>query len=236
MRLAARVPIAWLNLTHSKRQFPAVGPRHQLRGRADAGRTRLLRRLLDSQTALVNKVDADLFVVSASMSTVTDAQSFPLSRLDQARAVRGVAWVQPLYVRDYPFVWKNPEKTDILQWPIRVVAFLPDPDHPVFREDQMPGFAANQNLLRSPRTALMDERSKPVYDAIRRWRTGGPSPVGVEREVAGKSLRIVGLFQLGTDFTTDGNLLMSAQFAGLSTGAGTAGSRATRPGETRRRS
>ncbi len=75
----------------------------------------------------------------------------------------------------------------------------------------MPRFAENQDDLTAPATALLDDRSKSIYDLMHVWRSGGPSPVGAEREVAGRRLQIVGTFRLGTDFTTDGNLLMTAR-------------------------
>jgi putative ABC transport system permease protein len=212
MLFSRRVPLAWLNLTHSARRFLL-----SVLGISFAVVLMLVelgfwRALLDSQTALVQDVDADLIVVSASMSTITDGQSFPRGRLQQARAVVGVAGSQPLYVRYFPFVWKNRgDIENVLEWPIRVVAVAPDRDHPAFRADRMPGFAAAQEQLLEPHSALIDERSKPMYDVIRRWRDTGLSPVGAEREVGSRSLRIVGTFQLGTDFTTDGNLLMSTR-------------------------
>ncbi len=216
MRLTSRVPVAWLNLTHSMRRFMLSVLGISFAVVLMFVELGFWRALLDSQTALIAKLDADLYLVSVSNSTITDAQTFPLSRLQQARGVAGVTWSQPVYVRYYPFLWKNRDNMGVPEWPIRVIAVRPDSDHPAFREEQMPGFADAQQKLLAPRTALMDEQSKPLYDAIQRWRSGGPSPVGVEREVAGKSLTVVGMFRLGTDFSTDGNLIMSDRsFAGF---------------------
>jgi putative ABC transport system permease protein len=211
MRLISRVPLAWLNLTHSKARFLL-----SMLGISFAVVLMLVqlgfwRALLDSQTAILNLADADLFLVSASTSTVTDAQPIPLDRIHQARAVAGVDWAQPLYVRYVPFMWKNRDDGEAPEWPIRVVAFEADAQHPAFRAAAFPDFAGKREELQAPRTALLDDRSKSLYDLVRIWRGGGPSPVGAEREVAGKSLRIAGLFRLGTDFTTDGNLLMTAR-------------------------
>ncbi len=211
MRLSTRVPLAWLNLTHSKRRFLL-----SVLGISFAVVLMLVqlgfwRALLDSQTAILNMADADLFLVSASTSTITDAQPIPLHRVHQARAVAGVDWAQPLYVRYFPFVWKNRDPSEAPEWPIRVVAFEVDPIHPTFREEALPGSAEARAQLFGPHTALMDDRSKSLYDAIHAWRAGGPSPVGVEREVGGQTLRVVGMFRLGTDFTTDGNLLMTSR-------------------------
>jgi len=93
------------------------------------------------------------------------------------------------------------------EWPIRVVAVDPDPPtRPAFREEAMPGFAtASRNALLAATAAHgIDGRSisKPTYDAIRRWaRRLARRPVGVrEREVAGKSVQIVGLFPVGDGF------------------------------------
>src|SRR5262249_20233064 len=133
-------------------------------------------------------------------------------RVQQAKAVPGVASAQPLYIRYAPFVWKNREHAGgILEWPIRVIAVEPDQQFPAFRHDRMPGFEASQSLLTQPHSVLLDERSKTRYDVTRQWRAGGPSPVGAEREVGGQTVRIVGLFGLGTDFSVDGNMMMSAR-------------------------
>jgi len=214
----ARVPLAWLNLTHRKARFLLSIVGISFAVVLMFVQLGFWRALLDSQTAVVRSVDADLVLISAQMSTVTDVQSFPLERVQQARAVAGIAAARPLYVRYFPFVWKN--RADYVdadptgrvpQWPIRVLAFVPDTEYPAFREDRIPGFANVQHRLLEPGVALMDAKSKPMYDAIREWNDGGPSPVGVQREVAGQSLKVVGLFDLGTDFTTDGSLLMSAR-------------------------
>jgi putative ABC transport system permease protein len=215
MRYSIRVPLAWLNLTHSARRFVLSVLGISFAVVLMFVELGFWRALLDSQTALLSKVDADLIIISASSSTITDPQTFPLDRIEQARAVAGVESAQPLYVRYSPFVWKNRDYPDIPpQWPIRVIAFQQNPEHPAFREDRMPGFAVAQRALDAPRTAFIDERSKPIYDAVRRWREGGPTPVGVDREVGGKNIEIVGLFRIGTDFTTDGNLLMAARNLG----------------------
>jgi putative ABC transport system permease protein len=155
-----------------------------------------------------------LFLVSPTMTTITDTQAFPRPRLDQARAVPGVAAARPIYIRYFPFIWKNREMIGpdaVPQWPIRVLAFEPDAQRPPWRSSAVSDVTAAQRMLGEPDTAMIDTMSKPMYDAVRTWHDGGPSPVGVEREVGGRSLRVVGTFRLGTDFTTDGSLLMTAR-------------------------
>ena len=211
MLLQSRVPLAWLNLTHSKRRFLVSVVGISFAVLLMLVQLGFWRALLDSQTAILVRTDADLFLVNVSTSTITDSQAFPRARLEQSRAVPGVAWAQPLYIRYFPFMWKNRESEETPEWPIRVVAFEADPLHPAFREDAMPGLAEHREQLLAPDTAMLDDRSKSIYDLMHLWRSGGRSPIGAEREVAGRKLRIVGMFRLGTDFTTDGNLLMTAR-------------------------
>jgi putative ABC transport system permease protein len=214
MRLARRVPVAWLNLTHKAGRFVL-----SILGISFAVVLMFVqlgfwRALLDSQTAILRAVDSDLFVVSATMSTITDTIAFPRARLDQARAVPGVAAARPLYIRYSPFVWKNRELIGpdaVPQWPIRVLAFEPDEQRPPLRASAVTDLAVAQRILTEPDTAYIDSKSKPMYDAVQVWDDGGPSPIGVEREVGGRLIHVTGTFRLGTDFTTDGSLLMTAR-------------------------
>ncbi len=214
MRLVRRVPVAWLNLTHNKARFVLSVLGISFAVVLMFVQLGFWRALLDSQTAILRAVDGDLFVVSVTMSTITDTLAFPRARLDQARAVPGVAAARPIYIRYSPFIWKNQQLIGpdaAPQWPIRVLAFEPDEKRPPLRESAVPGVAAAQRILIEPDTVYIDTKSKPLYDAVQVWHEGGPLPIGVEREVGGRLIRVVGTFQLGTDFTTDGSLLMTAR-------------------------
>ncbi len=86
--------------------------------------------------------------------------------------------------------------------PIRVIAF--DPDQPVMNNYEIEGRRA---VLKVPFTVLMDRKSKREY---------GRHDPGVERELSGQTVRVAGTFALGTDFTSDGSVVMSdATFARL---------------------
>jgi putative ABC transport system permease protein len=220
--LHRRVPVAWLNLTQHKTRFLL-----SILGITFAVVLMLVqigfwRALMDSQTAIIRMLNADLILISSAMSTITDIESFPTDRISQARSVEGVSAARPFFVRYFPFVWRNEglDPEEVPEWPIRVLAFQPDPEAPPIREDAVPGFGFLQRALVAARTAALDVRSKPIYDAIRLWREGGPAPHGIVREIAGQKVLIRGLFELGTDFTTDGTLLMTADnLAELSGGA-----------------
>jgi putative ABC transport system permease protein len=85
--------------------------------------------------------------------------------------------------------------------PIRLLAF--HPSDPVLTIPDVTEYAAQ---LREPGTALFDVRSKPRY--------GMPPPPDVianqpDIELCNRSLRLVGTFELGADFLTDGNLILT---------------------------
>lgn len=206
-----QLPLAWLNLMHDRRRLGL-----SVAGISVAVLLMLVEvgfwlALLEGQAQLIHQLNADLVVISTAKTTLPDGNSFPRSRLSQARAVPGVASAQPLYIRYAPFVWKNrPEAADLPPaWPIRVLAFEPDPDH--FAFVGMPELKRHLDRLEAPDVAFMDTRSRPFYDVVRLGLLGRAGGAGVDGEVAGRSLHLAGTFRLGTDFTTDGSLIMTAR-------------------------
>jgi putative ABC transport system permease protein len=81
--------------------------------------------------------------------------------------------------------------------PIRVFGFRVD--HPVFRAAEV---QAQQPILAKPNTILSDRKSRQEY---------GPLQSGITAELSGSEVHIMGTFAMGSDFVTDGNLLMSDQ-------------------------
>lgn len=194
--MRTRVPLAWLNLVADWRHcFVCV-----------AGITfavllmflqiGFLNALLDGTAALVTYFDADLVIVSkAKYSLVVDA-TFARSRLYQADGVPGVASARPLYIEMVHSVWRVPGAKETPPRNIRVIAF--EPDH---ADLLLPGVVKNTPELRIPDTVLLDALSKWEF---------GPAKVGVRRELADKEVEVVGLFELGTDFVNDGNVVTGA--------------------------
>ena len=210
-----RVPLAWKNLTHRKVRFLV----------AVAGITFAVllmfvqfgfrAALLDSNTQLLRLFNGELVIVHRGKNALMVKQPFSRRRIDQARAVEGVRAVYPIYMEMLSSLWKNPlnesggESTSgasILKnptsdesssRPIRVVAFDPEADVLSIPEGRI-----HRAELKLPKTALVDEDSRPFFRV-------SPAASEATRELALKNLRIVGQFRLGTDFTNDGNLIMS---------------------------
>ncbi len=192
-----RTPLAWLNLTHAPGRLLA-----SLAGLTFAVVLMFMEfgfwnALMDSTAELVRKLDADgndLIMAAASKHTLAVKARFSRRRLEQARMFAGVEAASPIYVEARSSLWRNP--VDGRARKIRVLAF--DPDRPTFRFEGLD--ASTLAALKRPDTALIDEKSRAAY---------GPRVAGVEAVLSRRAIRIVGTFRLGTDFITDGNLLMA---------------------------
>ena len=212
-RFIRRVPLAWKNLTHRKVRFVV----------AVAGITFAVllmfvqfgfrAALMDSNTHLLRLLKGELVIVHRGKNALMVKQPFSRRRIEQARAVDGVRAVYPIYMEMMSSLWKNPlneaggeftpgasnsmnpTSDESHTRPIRVVAF--DPEADVL---SIPECRTHRAELKLPKTALVDENSRPFF------RISGTEAT---RELALKNLRIVGHFDLGTDFTNDGNLIMS---------------------------
>jgi len=151
--------------------------------------------MFDSQAQIIHEFDGDLFILSKAKHIIYDPDSFASRRIYQALAVPGVRAVYPLYIESGASIWRNPNPDSRKLRPIRVLAFNPDDD--VFK---FPEVAACADALRMPNTVLFDEKSRDYY--------GNPQ-AGTQTELARQKVTVVGTFRLGTDFFTDGNVIMS---------------------------
>lgn len=200
MLLRMRTPLAWKNLTHDvRRLLLATG------GIAFAVLLMCMQlsfqdALFDSTLALVRMLNADLVITSRAKYTVIVRETFSRRRLAQALQAPGVAWVQPLYVETQFSMLRNFASPDAGE-PIRVLGCEPDPLQPALRLG--PHAHVLWLRLRQAGTALYDTRSK--VEAF------GRLAAGQQVELAGQTIRLVGTFDLGTDFANDGNLIVGSE-------------------------
>ena len=194
MSRGRRVPLAWRNLTENRWRLLA-----STFGAAFAVVLMLLQNgfrdaLLDNMSSLIQRMDGDLFLTNRSRYMLSHPAPFPRRRLIQALGVEGVAAACPLYLDAERVAWRNPLTG--LSRKIRVVAFAPD--------DEILDVAAIKEqrfLWDRPDAALADDRSKSEFY--------GPLEPGVVSEINGRRIRIAGVFSLGTDFRSNGTLLLS---------------------------
>jgi len=193
-RLLRRTPLAWLNLTYERRKLLtalagvsfSVLMMFIFRGFENA--------LYDSQVQLIKLLNGDVVLISSLKSNMFVPEQFARRRLYQAQAYAGVEAAYPLYTTAAS--WKNPETRRIR--PLRVLAFnLQDPVL------QLPGITENLNQLQMPWTAVLDRRSRSEV---------GSHAAGTVTEINEQQIKLVGSFELGTDFASgNGNVVMSDQ-------------------------
>jgi putative ABC transport system permease protein len=195
-RLPGRViPLAWRNLTESR--WRLVG---SVAGAAFAVVLMLVEdgfrnALLDNMVAIIRWIDGDLFLIHRQRYMISQPVPFPRGQLELARGAPGVAEAHPFYlVTEDESLWRNPMTGR--SRPIRLLGFDPGSDLlPI--ED----IRRQRPAWERPDTALADERSKLLFY--------GRLDPGVESEVNGRRVRVVGRFVLGTDFRSNGTLVMS---------------------------
>jgi len=150
--------------------------------------------LFDSTLALIRKLDAQLIITSSAKYTIIVREPFARRRLFQALGCEGVGAADGLEIETQLSLLKNLDTGE--DQPIRVLAFDPD-DHVL----NIQAVERRIDQLRLPDTALFDRKSKSSY--------GVAPPYDEPLELAGRRIKVVGDFELGTDFANDGNMIVS---------------------------
>jgi putative ABC transport system permease protein len=206
------VPLAWLNLTHNRGRLVlfcagvcfAVVLMFVQYGCRNA--------LLDSSVLLIERMRADLIIRSRQQTTIMLRSTFPRPVLARARAVQGVAEAHPLYL-EYAAVLRHTAEDEARRAPaqtIRVIGVDPDAfllDFPELDPRSPRSRAAD---LRVPDQALFDARGRTARD-----RPGetvyGPVRAGTKTELSDHAVTLVGQFEMGIDFATDGSVIVSPE-------------------------
>jgi len=200
------VPLAWRNLVANKRRL--------LRSASGIGFAVLLmlmqlgfeQAFFDSSLEVIRGLDGDILIESVHKYQFATRDPFPMSDLDTARKVTGVASARPFYADWFDFFWKNP--TDGKVFLVRAFGF--NPDEPVIL---FPDVNTNREKLQEPNTVVVDRRARRFL---------GMDTAATETEINGAKTKIVGGFALGPDFVSDVTVVMSDRtFASLLHGAAT---------------
>ena len=188
-----RVHLAWRSVTHDKRRFVLSMAGIMFAAVLMFMQLGFLNAVFDSQVELLRRLNADLVITNSSKHHLGVNEPFGRRRLEQVRAVDGVAAAYPLYIEGTISLWKNPVTRESRL--IRAVGVRPE-DHALLN------LPLEQYLseLHEEDTVLIDTRSKDFF---------GPRERGVHTELAGQRIRVVGTFELGTDFDYDGTVILS---------------------------
>jgi putative ABC transport system permease protein len=197
-RLLGRLPIGWLQLTHSKTRLAAA-----LAGVAFANilvfmQLGFLGALVESIGLPYRQMNADLIISASDMNTLADGSPLPRQRMFEALAVPGVKSATPLYYGKID--WKQPDGT------IRQLdTFGIDPQAEAFTIPAI--LAAREDLTISDR-ALLDAKTRNVPPAFFAAIEAG-TPYSFE--VKGRTLTVNHTFGIGGGFAADGYMVVSDQ-------------------------
>lgn len=203
------VPLAWKNLTHDRVRFAlfasGIGFAVVLMG-VQLG---IMNAMLDANTAIITTLDADIVLVNPTRPGLLFRQTFSRRRLDQAAGVPGVASAHAFYI-DYELGrLRNTAANPALRGPTRRLRVIGV--DPAARPLDLPNLdPGSWDRLLTPGTALYDRKSRPTPDAREPGETVfGKLENGRKTELSGRELTLVGGFDLGFDFSTDGTLVIS---------------------------
>lgn len=158
--------------------------------------------LFDSAVRLHQGLKGDCFLISPRSTSLIAMQSFPERRLLQALAFLEVDFISPIYL-DFA-QWKNPQTRNYWR-NIFVIGF--DMRHQVFN---FSGVAENLDKLKLADVVLYDQNSRAEFGPIAsEFRNQGNLTIEISNKFSNRRIKVVGLFELGTSFGADGNLLTS---------------------------
>jgi putative ABC transport system permease protein len=210
-----RVPLAWLNLTHDRRRFVLFSLGIALAVVLIFVEYGFRNALLDSNELLIQKLNADLAVISGRRAALPFRETFARHRLAQIAGVPGVRTVHPLYMEYYLSPLRSPEEAPERRGPnrpIRVIGVDPGAHLLKFPElDPAPDAAKSRvKELQQFGRALFDRSAKTNVNN-RSESIFGAVVSGVATDLARRQVKMVGQVDLGIDFGADGTLIMSEE-------------------------
>jgi putative ABC transport system permease protein len=153
--------------------------------------------LFESAVRYHERLVYDIALFSPDSVFIVRPQPFSIRRLYQTLGFDAVEDVTPVYI--FPSVWKNPWNND--RRSITTVGF--NPDQALLALD---GFEEAQKLLKRQDVVLFDRGSRPEFGPVAETLDAGEPVV---TEINDREMEVVGLFEMGTSFGIDGNIITS---------------------------
>ena len=196
-RKRRQIPIAWLQLTHSRVRFIVA-----LAGIAFAGILIFMQlgfqaSLFESAVKVHNTIQADLVLISPEARNFNSMSTIPRRRLYQANSLAGVASMEALYIEN--LLWR-PSR---VQQPTNLIVLGFDPENSIFNLA-----AINQQLhqLKIRDRLLFDAGTKGDFSQILSRLAASEF---FETEMNQRRVDFVGSFQIGNSFGADGYVITS---------------------------
>jgi putative ABC transport system permease protein len=194
-----KIPLAWLQLTREKPRLLIA-----LSGIAFADILMFMQlgfreALFNSNVRMHDSLNADIVVINPQSDALLSMEPFSQRRLYQALALKAVKSVHPIYV-DFTS-WKNPQTRKLRN--IQVIGINPED-----RLFALPGVQEKLAKIKLPDVVLFDRGSRPEFGDVATDFNQGKV---VTTEVAGRQIKVGGIFELGASFGADGNIITSDQ-------------------------
>jgi putative ABC transport system permease protein len=204
------VPLAWRNLAHDKVRFAlfasGIGFAVVLMG-VQYG---IMNAMLDSNTALIRQMKCDLILVNPNRASLMFPAGVSQHRVEQAKGVAGVQSATPVYVEYQTAALRHSASDPSNRTSTRRVRVIGvDPSADVL---DLPGVSQEEwAALNTPGNALYDRKSRPHPDQNNHPGESvfGKLAPGTRTELADRDIALVGGFDMGFDFGTDGSLIVS---------------------------
>ncbi|WP_342070327.1 FtsX-like permease family protein [Yoonia algicola] len=196
--LFGRLPIGWLQLTHSRGRFFAAVAGVAFANLLVFMQLGIMGALNSSTIAPYAMLDADIILSSQDGNTLTDGGHIPRARMFQALGVAGVADATPVFIGNLPFTLEDGSSVSLL-------SFGMDVSKPSFAA---PSIATSLNDLTLQSTVLLDEGTRGMPASVIADLTAGGR---FTFETGGQSLTAIGTMNVGGGFLADGMMVMSDQ-------------------------
>lgn len=192
-----KIPLAWLQLTREKPRLLIA-----LSGIAFADILMFMQlgfreALFNSNVRLQDSLEADIALINPQSDSLLSMEPFSQRRLYQSLGLQGVKSVHPIYL-DFTS-WKNPQTRKLRN--IQVIGINPRDE--LFA---LPGVKEKLNKIKLPDVVLFDRGSRPEFGEVATEFNQGKE---VTTEVAGRRVKVGGIFELGASFGADGNIITS---------------------------
>jgi putative ABC transport system permease protein len=192
------IPLAWLQITREKLRMTVA-----LLGVAFAVVLIFMQlgfreALFESAVRYHGAFDYDIALFSTKSNFIVQPEQFTKRRLYQVLGMPEVRDVKSVYVGQA--IWRNPAARSETR-SIFVVGF--DPTESVF---DIPELVEGQERLKLPDLVFYDRTSRPEYGPVEQMFEDHGS---VAAEVAGRSVTVGGLYELGTSFGIDAAIVTS---------------------------
>jgi putative ABC transport system permease protein len=201
------VPLAWKNLAHDRVRFALFAAGIAFAVVLMAVQLGIMNAMLDSNTVVFSQLNADLVLVNPARPSLLFRHTFDRRRLDQCLGIPGVASAHAVYIdHDLGRLRNTDPNPDTRGRTRRLRVIGVDP---AGRAIDLPNLdPGSWEKLETTGAGLFDRKSRPSQTNPGETVYGRFEP-GLRTELSGNQVNLVGGFDLGFDFGTDGTLVLS---------------------------